>query len=154
MKLIPRSWTLLKGPPAVQLLKDFPKFYGALRFIFMFTRALHLSLSWARSFQCNTTPDEQNENTLDQVYKNSMVSYGGVTVTRTPMEQDVETLVISQPVSIAPSFHRIASFITVFTRGCHNTLTRRNWIHSTYTRIQLLQVKQIQAISVTGHGGL
>jgi hypothetical protein len=32
-------------PPIVQLLKNFPAFYGTRRFITMFTRALHWSLS-------------------------------------------------------------------------------------------------------------
>jgi hypothetical protein len=31
--------------------KNFPAFYGTWRFITMFTRALHWSLSWARSIQ-------------------------------------------------------------------------------------------------------
>jgi hypothetical protein len=35
----------------VQLLKNFPAFYGMRRFITVFTRALHWSLSWARSIQ-------------------------------------------------------------------------------------------------------
>jgi hypothetical protein len=38
----------LKKPPIVQLLK-FPEFYGTRWFITVFTRALHWSLSWARS---------------------------------------------------------------------------------------------------------
>jgi hypothetical protein len=33
----------------VQLLKNFPAFYGTQRFVTVFTRALHWSLSWARS---------------------------------------------------------------------------------------------------------
>jgi hypothetical protein len=48
IKLTPCSWTLLEKPPVVQLLKNFPKFYGTRRFITVFTRALHWSLSWAR----------------------------------------------------------------------------------------------------------
>jgi hypothetical protein len=43
------SWALLEKPPVVQLLKNFPAFYGTRRFITVFTRALHWSLSWARS---------------------------------------------------------------------------------------------------------
>jgi hypothetical protein len=43
------SWALLEKPPVVQLLKNFPTFYGTRRFITVFTRALHWSLSWARS---------------------------------------------------------------------------------------------------------
>jgi hypothetical protein len=39
------SWVLLEKPPIVQLLKNFPAFYGTRRFITLFTRALHLSLS-------------------------------------------------------------------------------------------------------------
>jgi hypothetical protein len=45
------SWALLEKPPIVQPLKNFPAFYGTRRFITMFTRALHWSLSWARSIQ-------------------------------------------------------------------------------------------------------
>jgi hypothetical protein len=41
-----RSWVLLEEPPIVQLLKNFPIFYGTRRFINVFTRALHWSLSW------------------------------------------------------------------------------------------------------------
>jgi hypothetical protein len=44
-------WTLLEKPPIAQLLKNFPTFYGTRRFITVFTRALHRSLSWARSIQ-------------------------------------------------------------------------------------------------------
>jgi hypothetical protein len=35
----------------VQLLKNFLAFYGTRKFITVFTRALHWSLSWARSIQ-------------------------------------------------------------------------------------------------------
>jgi hypothetical protein len=41
-----RSWTLLEKLPIVQLLKNFPAFYGTRKFITVFTRALHWSLSW------------------------------------------------------------------------------------------------------------
>jgi hypothetical protein len=46
-----RSWALLEKLPIVQPLKNFPTFYGTRRFITVFTRALHWSLSWARSIQ-------------------------------------------------------------------------------------------------------
>jgi hypothetical protein len=46
-----RSWALLEKLPIVQPLKNFPVFYGTRRFITAFTRALHWSLSWARSIQ-------------------------------------------------------------------------------------------------------
>jgi hypothetical protein len=39
------SWALLEKPPVAQLLKNFPAFYGTRKFITVFTRALHLSLS-------------------------------------------------------------------------------------------------------------
>jgi hypothetical protein len=42
------SWALLEKLPTAQLLKNF---YGTRRFITVFTRALHWSLSWARSIQ-------------------------------------------------------------------------------------------------------
>jgi hypothetical protein len=45
------SWDLLEKLPIVQLLKNFPAFYGTRRFITGFTRALHWSLSWARSIR-------------------------------------------------------------------------------------------------------
>jgi hypothetical protein len=45
------SWTLLKKPPIVQLLKKFQAFYGTRRFITVITRTLHWSRSWARSIQ-------------------------------------------------------------------------------------------------------
>jgi hypothetical protein len=35
------SWALLEKPPIVQLLKNFPAFYGTRRFITVFTKALH-----------------------------------------------------------------------------------------------------------------
>jgi hypothetical protein len=38
------SWALLEKPPVVQLLKNFPKFYGIRRFITLLTRAFHWSL--------------------------------------------------------------------------------------------------------------
>jgi hypothetical protein len=37
--------SLLEEPPIVQTLKKFPAFYGTRRFITVFTRALHCSLS-------------------------------------------------------------------------------------------------------------
>jgi hypothetical protein len=45
------SWALLEKPPIVQLPKNFPAFYRTRRFITVFTRALHWSLSWAISIQ-------------------------------------------------------------------------------------------------------
>jgi hypothetical protein len=50
-KLTSWSWALLENPPIVQLLKNFPAFYETRWFITVFTRALHWSLSWARSIQ-------------------------------------------------------------------------------------------------------
>jgi hypothetical protein len=40
-----RSSALLEKSPVVQPLKNFPTFYGTRRFITVFTRALHWSLS-------------------------------------------------------------------------------------------------------------
>jgi hypothetical protein len=51
IKLTPCSWALLEKPPVVQLLKNFPIFYGTRRFITVFTRALRWSLSSPRSVQ-------------------------------------------------------------------------------------------------------
>jgi hypothetical protein len=45
------SWTLLEKLPIVHLLKSFPAFYGTRRFITVPKRALHWSLSWARSIK-------------------------------------------------------------------------------------------------------
>jgi hypothetical protein len=45
------SWALLEKLPIVQLLENFPAFYGTRRFIIAFTWALHRSLFWARSIQ-------------------------------------------------------------------------------------------------------
>jgi hypothetical protein len=45
------SWALIEKLPIVQLLQNFPAFYGTRRLITVFTRALHWSLSWARSIQ-------------------------------------------------------------------------------------------------------
>jgi hypothetical protein len=45
------SWALLEKLPIVQPLKNFPAFYGTRKFITAFTRALHWSLSLARSIQ-------------------------------------------------------------------------------------------------------
>jgi hypothetical protein len=45
------SWALLEKLPIVHLLKNFPAFYGTRRFIAVFTRVLHWSLSWAKSIQ-------------------------------------------------------------------------------------------------------
>jgi hypothetical protein len=43
------SWrgTILDKPPVVQPIKNFPTFYGTVRFITVFTRALHCSISLA-----------------------------------------------------------------------------------------------------------
>jgi hypothetical protein len=40
-----RTSALLEEPPIVQLLKNFPAFYGTPRFNTVFTRALHWFLS-------------------------------------------------------------------------------------------------------------
>jgi hypothetical protein len=48
---LPWSWALLEEPPIAQLLRNFPTFHGTRRFISVFTRALHWSLSWAWSIQ-------------------------------------------------------------------------------------------------------
>jgi hypothetical protein len=43
------NWSVLEKPTIVPLLKNFPVFYGTRMFIIVFKRALHWSLSWARS---------------------------------------------------------------------------------------------------------
>jgi hypothetical protein len=49
--LTPWSRVLPEKLKRPELLKKFPAFYGTLRFITAFTRARHLSLSWARLIQ-------------------------------------------------------------------------------------------------------
>ena len=49
--LTPWSRVLLEKLTGLQLVKKFPAFYGARRFITAFTSARHLSLSWASSIQ-------------------------------------------------------------------------------------------------------
>jgi hypothetical protein len=49
--LITLSWAILEKPPIVQPLKNFPAFYENRRFITVFTKYLHWSLSWARLIQ-------------------------------------------------------------------------------------------------------
>jgi hypothetical protein len=49
--LTPWSRVLLQKPPVAQLLKNFLTFYGTRRFITVFTRLRHWSLSWARWIQ-------------------------------------------------------------------------------------------------------
>jgi hypothetical protein len=46
-RYITLSWSraLLEKPPVVQLLKNFPAFYGTQRFVTVFTRTLYWSLS-------------------------------------------------------------------------------------------------------------
>jgi hypothetical protein len=50
-KLTSWGWVLLEKPPVVQLLKNFSTFYVTRKFITVFTRALHWSLSRTRSVQ-------------------------------------------------------------------------------------------------------
>jgi hypothetical protein len=50
-KVITNSLTHGAEPPIVQLHKNFTAFYGIRRFITVFTRAIHWSLSWVRSIQ-------------------------------------------------------------------------------------------------------
>jgi hypothetical protein len=45
------SWAPLERPPVVRPLDSIPAFYGTRRFNTEFTRAFHLSLSWARPIQ-------------------------------------------------------------------------------------------------------
>jgi hypothetical protein len=49
------NWALLDKPWILRLLKNFPAFYRTRRFIFVFTRTLHWSLSWAKSIQSITS---------------------------------------------------------------------------------------------------
>jgi hypothetical protein len=47
-ELTPRCWAFLEKQAVAQSLKNIPTFYGTRRFITVFTRAIHWSLSWAR----------------------------------------------------------------------------------------------------------
>jgi hypothetical protein len=58
------SWALLEKPPIVQPLMNFPAFYGTRRFITVFTRALHWSLSWARSIPSYLSKTERSNQGL------------------------------------------------------------------------------------------
>jgi hypothetical protein len=49
--LTPWSMALLENVVVIQLLKKFPAFHRTRMCIFVFTRACHWSLSWARWFQ-------------------------------------------------------------------------------------------------------
>jgi len=55
-KLTPQSRVLLEKLTGPQLVKKFPAFYGTRRFITVFTRARHLSLSSARSIDSMPPP--------------------------------------------------------------------------------------------------
>jgi prolipoprotein diacylglyceryltransferase len=57
------SWALLEKLPVMQLLKNFPTFYGTRRFIIEFTRALQWSLS--PCIQSNWSPDSILKFTLE-----------------------------------------------------------------------------------------
>jgi hypothetical protein len=46
--IVSMDLSLLEKLPVAQSLKIFPTFYGTRRFVTVFTRALHWSLSWAR----------------------------------------------------------------------------------------------------------
>jgi hypothetical protein len=50
-----RNWALLEMLVVTQTVKKFLTFYGTQRFITLFTRACHWSLSWTRSIQ--SSPD-------------------------------------------------------------------------------------------------
>jgi hypothetical protein len=53
--LSPWSWALLERSLVVRALDSFPAFYGTRRSNTEFTRALHLSLSWARPIQSTSS---------------------------------------------------------------------------------------------------
>jgi hypothetical protein len=67
------SWTLLEKLPILQQLKNFPAFYGTRRFITAFTRALHWSLSWARSIQ--SIPSHPNSHRSILILSNPPTSW-------------------------------------------------------------------------------
>jgi hypothetical protein len=52
--LTPWSRVLLEKLTGLQLVKEFPAFYGNRRFVTAFTSALHMSLSWISSIQSIT----------------------------------------------------------------------------------------------------
>jgi hypothetical protein len=68
-----RSWALLEKLPIVQLLKNFPAFYWTRKFITVFKRALHWSLSWARSIE--STPCHPIARSLQNEKKKFRILY-------------------------------------------------------------------------------
>jgi hypothetical protein len=54
-ELTPWSRVPLEKPKVIQLVNKFPAFYGTRRFITVFTRACHWSLSWARWIQSTSS---------------------------------------------------------------------------------------------------
>jgi hypothetical protein len=57
---VSRSRVLSVKLTGSQLLNDFPEFYKTWSFITSFTRARHMSLSWARLIQSTTHPTSRN----------------------------------------------------------------------------------------------
>jgi hypothetical protein len=70
------SWALLEKLPIVQLLENCAAFYGTRRFITAFTRALHRSLSWARSIQ--SIPSHPTSLRCDVLLVNKNVTFSRI----------------------------------------------------------------------------
>jgi hypothetical protein len=62
-ELTPSNTVLPEKLECPKLLKKFPAFYGTRRFITVYTRARHLSLSWARSIQ-STSPHPNSRRSI------------------------------------------------------------------------------------------
>jgi hypothetical protein len=69
------SWALLEKPQFVQLLKNFPAFYLTRGFITVFTRAVHLFLSWARSSK-SIPPHSISLRFVFKIYKKYQLNLG------------------------------------------------------------------------------
>jgi hypothetical protein len=105
------SWSwILEKPPIVQPRKNFPGFYGTQRFITVFTRALHWSLSWATSTQ--SIPSH-----YISVRSILILSHHLLTYLRSWALLEEQPIV--QPLINFPAFYGTRRFNTVFTRALH-----------------------------------
>ena len=107
--LTPLSRILLEKLSGSQLVKNLPAFYGTRRFITAFTRARHLSLSWARSIQSmypTLLPEDNLNITLPSMPESSEWSLS----LRFPHQNPVYTSHL--PICATRSFHLIRLDLT------------------------------------------
>jgi hypothetical protein len=121
-KLTSWSWALLEKLPIVQPLKNFRAFYGTRRFITVFTRALHWSLSSARSIQSITS---------HPISLRSILIFLVITNYLTPWSWALlEKPIYTQLLKYFPTFYGTRRFITMFTRALHWSLSGARSIQS------------------------